>query len=90
MGYAIFGTDANCHNLDACPVTYCDATFVTTPFPWTQFLNVMGDYGGRPQCFLNILMSGKTLADYIAVFRGVQVIIFINVVKKSCRLYTYR
>ena len=50
-----------------------DATFKTVPVPYTQFLNIMGNYRGRHECFLNVLMTGKTLADYVAVFRAIQV-----------------
>ncbi len=72
-GFVIFGTIRNLECLRDSSDLYIDSTFDSTPTLWGHFLNIMGNYGGRALCFLNVLMAGKTQQEYIAVFNAVQV-----------------
>ena len=65
----IFASSLLLHILDYdCTFTFADATFHTAPKPFSQVFNILVSYKGVVLPVFHILMTGKPLGLYSAVF----------------------
>uniref|UniRef100_A0A914C0N7 MULE transposase domain-containing protein n=1 Tax=Acrobeloides nanus TaxID=290746 RepID=A0A914C0N7_9BILA len=69
----IFGTPSNLEILRHCAIWSIDATFKLVPIPWVfkQMLVIAGYCRGRFLPLVYVLMSRRTVEDYVRVFESI-------------------
>ena len=71
-GIVIFATRANMRALSQCQQLYMDATFGTTPEPYDQMFNILGDYHGLVIPMVTALMTNRTTGHYRQVLQQIK------------------
>ena len=62
-GMFLYATNDNLENLRECTEIYPDSTFRTCPNLYEQYFTIHGKYRNRVLCFINCLMTGRTVGD---------------------------
>lgn len=71
-GFIIFATRRNIEAMVRCRQLYVDATFRTSPAPYAQIFNVLGDFHGRVLPFVTAFMAHRTVGHYRQVIRRIK------------------
>ena len=71
-GMLLYATNDNLKNLRECTEIYLDGTFRTCPNPYEQYFTIHGKYRNRVLCFVNCLMTDRTVGDYRHVLQTIK------------------
>ena len=83
-GMLLYAINDNLKNLRECTEIYIDGTFRTCPNPYEQYFTIHGKYRNRVLCFVNCLMTGRTVGDYRHVLQTIKTKVR-NITGHRCR-----